>query len=217
MIELAGIFFGSFLIGFTGAVMPGPLLALTVKESLTRSKGAALWLSSGHSLCELVIAGLIVVGINRFIPTTAVAGPIGLFGGAVLIWMAYGAFKQSQVALEPIEAGAGLAAGRSLILGGAAVTVSNPYWWVWWLVVGMGLLISAQLAGVAGVVLFYVGHILSDFVWFGFVGFMVGRSQKLLGGKVYKYIILVCAALLVVFGLLFIAYGARTIGSTFIQ
>ena len=48
MIELAGIFFGSFLIGFSGAVMPGPLLTLTIKESLNHSKGAALWLSGGH-------------------------------------------------------------------------------------------------------------------------------------------------------------------------
>jgi threonine/homoserine/homoserine lactone efflux protein len=216
MIELVVIFFGSFFIGFSGAVMPGPLLALTVKESLNRSKGAALWLSSGHSLCELVIVGLFVGGISRLIPVSTVMGPIGLVGGSVLVWMAYGAFKQAHVALEPVEAAAGSSAGRSLILGGAAVTVSNPYWLLWWLTVGMGLLISAQLAGVAGVILFYIGHILSDFVWFGFVGFMVGRSQKMLGGKLYKYIIFVCAALLAGFGFLFIGHGARTIGSTFI-
>ena len=216
MIELAGIFFGSFLIGFSGAVMPGPLLTLTIKESLNHSKGAALWLSSGHSLCELVIVGLIVIGISRFIPTTTMAGPVGLFGGAVLIWMAYGAFKQSQASLQAAKTDSSRLPGRNLILGGMTVTVSNPYWWVWWLGVGMGLLISAQMAGAIGVALFYVGHILADFIWFGFVGFMVERSQKMLGGKVYKYVILVCAMLLLGFGLRFIVDGVRAIGSTFI-
>jgi threonine/homoserine/homoserine lactone efflux protein len=215
MIELTVIFFGSFLIGFSGAVMPGPLLTLTIKESLNHSKGAALWLSSGHSLCELVIVGLIVFGINRFIPITTLDGPIGLFGGAVLLWMAYGAFRQSQASLETAKTDSSRLPGRSLIVGGMTVTVSNPYWWVWWLGVGMGLLISAQLAGIAGVILFYIGHILSDFIWFGFVGFMVERSQKMLGGKVYKYVILVCAMLLLGFGLQFIVHGVRTIGSTF--
>jgi threonine/homoserine/homoserine lactone efflux protein len=216
MIELAGIFFGSFLIGFSGAVMPGPLLTVTIKESLNHSKSAALWLSSGHSLCELVIVGLIVVGISRFIPTTNLEGPIGIFGGAVLLWMAYGAFKQSRARIEAVKTDSSRLPGRSLFVGGMAVTVSNPYWWVWWLGVGMGLVISAQMAGAIGVALFYVGHILADFIWFGFVGFMVERSQKMLGGKVYKYVILACAMLLLGFGLWFIVEGVRTIGSTYI-
>jgi threonine/homoserine/homoserine lactone efflux protein len=212
MLELAGIFFGSFAIGFSGAVMPGPLLTLTIKESLNHRKGAAFWLSSGHSLCELVIVGLIVLGINRLIPIEAVDGPIGLFGGAILLWMAYGAFRQSQVGLQPAGTDGASTLGRNLIIGGVAVTVSNPYWWVWWLGVGMGLLISAQLAGMMGVMVFYVGHILSDFVWFGFVGAIVGRSQKILGGKAYKYIIFACAVVLLGFGLRFIVHGIQKIG-----
>ena len=197
--------------------MPGPLLTLTIKESLNHSKGAALWLSGGHSLCELAIVGLIVIGISQFIPTETMAGPIGLFGGAVLIWMAYGAFKQSRATLETAGADTSRLPGRNLIVRGMAVTVSNPFWWVWWLGLGMALLISAQMAGAIGVALFYVGHILSDFIWFGFVGFMVERGQKMLGEKFYKNIILVCAILLMGFGLWFIVHGIRTVGSTVMQ
>jgi len=211
MTKLASIFAYSFFIGFSGAVMPGPLLALTLKESLGRGKTAALWLSIGHSLCELAIVGLFAGGLSKVIPVQAVSGPVGLVGGAVLVWMAYGAFRQSQAALEPVEAADAPSLGRSLIVGGAAVTVSNPYWLLWWLTVGMGLLLSAQLAGTVGVVTFYIGHILSDFVWFGFVGFVVGSRRQMLSGRLYRGIVFVCAIFLLGFGLWFMGYGAHTV------
>ncbi len=216
MVELAGIFTGSFLIGFSGAVMPGPLLALTIKESLGRSERAALWLSLGHSLCELVIVGLFVGGVSRLIPVQTMVGPIGLIGGLVLLWMAYGAFRQTQVALEPAVAATGPSPRGGLILGGAAVTLSNPYWFLWWLTVGMGLLLSAQLAGVLGIALFYVGHIMSDFAWFGFVGFAIERRREMLSGKIYRGIIIVCAVLLLVFGIMFALYGGRSVYTSLI-
>jgi threonine/homoserine/homoserine lactone efflux protein len=220
MVELTGIFFGSLFIGFSGAVMPGPLLAMTIKESLGRSRMAAIWLSIGHSMCELLIVGLFVAGVSRLLPVQALIGPVGLIGGLLLLWMAYGAFGQARLSLEPLdpsEAESGPSPVRGLILGGAAVTVSNPYWLLWWLTVGMGLLISAQLAGVAGIILFYIGHILSDFLWFGFVGFAVGKRRDFLSGNLYRWIITTCAVLLLCFGLMFALYGGRVVYSTLVS
>jgi threonine/homoserine/homoserine lactone efflux protein len=220
MLELTGIFFGSLFIGFSGAVMPGPLLAMTIKESLGRSRTAAIWLSIGHSMCELLIVGLFVAGVSRLIPVKTLIGPVGLIGGLVLLWMAYGAFGQARLALEPLdplEAATGPSPVRGRILGGAAVTVSNTYWLLWWLTVGMGLLISAQLAGIAGILLFYVGHILSDFLWFGFVGFAVGKRRDLLSGNLYRWIITICAVLLMCFGIMFALYGGRAVYSSLLS
>jgi threonine/homoserine/homoserine lactone efflux protein len=211
MTELAGIFFWSFAIGFTGAVMPGPLLVLTLKESADRGAMAPFWLSCGHSICELAVVLLFVVGLSAMIPVEAVVGPVGLVGGVVLGWMAYGAYRQSSVELDLSESATAVSRGRSLILGGGVVTVSNPYWTLWWLTVGMKLLVDAGPAGVAGVGAFYAGHILSDFAWFGFVGFVIGGNREMLKGKPYRYLMLACACLLAGFGIWFIFTGGRRI------
>lgn len=215
MTELAGIFFWSFTIGLTGAVMPGPLLVLTLKESADRGKTAPLWLSCGHSICELAVVLLFVVGLSAVIPVDAIVGPVGLIGGIVMGWMAYGAYRQSSVEFDVSESAAVVSRGRSLILGGGVVTVSNPYWMLWWLTVGMKLLVDAQPAGAAGVGAFYFGHILSDFAWFGFVGIVIGGSREMLKGRPYRYLMLVCACLLAGFGVWFILSGGRLIFSSF--
>jgi len=219
MIDLAVIFVASFGIGFSGSVIPGPLLALTLKESVNRGKAAALWLSGGHSLCELVIVGAIAAGANRMISVDKIVGPVGILGGAIIIWMAVDAFRQAKSVADP-EAAAqdDLSESRGLIVGGAVVTVSNPYWLLWWLTVGIALLINAaEAAGLAGIASFYVGHISSDFLWFGFVGFLVGRRRKMLSAGLYRRIIRACAYFLLGFGALFVVYGVRMVRSSFVN
>jgi threonine/homoserine/homoserine lactone efflux protein len=215
MIDLVVIFVASFGICFTGAVIPGPLLALTLKESVNRGKAAALWLSGGHSLCELVIVGAIAAGASRMISVDKIVGPVGILGGAIIIWMAVDAFRQAKSVAEPEAIGQdALSESRGLIVGGAVVTVSNPYWLLWWLTVGIALLLNAvEAAGPAGIVSFYVGHISSDFLWFGFIGFLVGRRRQMLSARLYRRIIRACAYFLLGFGALFAVYGVRMVRS----
>jgi threonine/homoserine/homoserine lactone efflux protein len=194
--------------------MPGPLLALTLKESASRGGTASLWLSSGHAACELVIIILFVSGVSAWIPVEKVVGPVGLIGGGVLLWMAHGALRQAREPFNGVEAATTRSSGGGLLIGAGAVTVTNPYWALWWLTVGSELLLRDALpAGMAGVGVFYFGHILSDFAWFGFVGFTIGGNRKLLEGRLYRHLIFACAALLAGFGVWFIASAVGMIAS----
>ncbi len=210
------IFIMSLGVGLSGAMTPGPLLALTMKESMSGSRGAALWLSGGHSLCELVMVGALAAGVTQLVSVDKISGPIGLLGGLILIWMAFGTFRQSAAITSMDQISVLPRRPRSLFIGGAAVTVSNPYWTVWWLTAGLTLLLMAAKAGPAGIASFYVGHISADFLWFGFVGFVVAWRSHMLSGKVYQRILQGCAAFLLVFGLLFGVYGFRMLHSTFL-
>ena len=210
MNELSRIFALSFTVGLTGAIMPGPLLALTLKESAARGRTASLWLCSGHSVCELAVVLLFVGGLSAWIPVEKVVGPVGLIGGGVLLWMAFGAYRQAREPFGAPEADGARSSGGNLVLGGGAVTVSNPFWLVWWLTVGLELLLrDARPAGMAGVGAFYFGHILSDFTWFGFVGSVIGGNRKALEGGLYRFLIYLCAALLAVFGVWFVLSGVE--------
>ena len=217
MDNLAIVFLTSLGVGLTGAIMPGPLLVLTIKESLGVSKWAALWLSGGHSFCELFMVAVLVGGLSRFITVDPVVGPVGIVGGAVLLWMGICAFTHPPTRMNSFNDPALQNRAHNLLIGGAAVTVANPYWLLWWLTAGLALVLVASKAGIAGIIVFYVGHISADFLWFGFVGLMVGSRRQMLGTNLYRHMIRACGAFLLLFGLLFVGYGTKLVHSTFVH
>ncbi|MBI4830996.1 MAG: LysE family transporter [Candidatus Lindowbacteria bacterium] len=217
MTNLVAIFFTSLVIGFSGAVMPGPLSTLTLKESLGRGKTAALWLATGHSFCELLMVGVLVSGLSQFMKGDPVLGAVGLIGGAMLVWMGAGALRQARPSLNSADNSVSVSGPHNLLVGGAAVTVANPYWFGWWLTAGLALTLSAAKAGAAGVAAFYLGHISADFLWLGAVGLLVGWRRDLFSGGIYHRIIQACGLFLVVFGLLFIGYGGTLVRSAVVR
>ncbi len=72
-------------------------------------------------------------GLKDFFANPTVAGLIGLFGGASIAWMWYGMIKSGiykSVSLESQRAGN--SAGMSnLVLAGALVSTTNPYFILW--------------------------------------------------------------------------------------
>jgi threonine/homoserine/homoserine lactone efflux protein len=67
--RLAKIFAMALLTGFSGAMMPGPLLALTIGQVTATGFMAAIWLVTGHALLELLRSRS-----RTFIPGGAIPG-----------------------------------------------------------------------------------------------------------------------------------------------
>ena len=87
---LAEIFFHAWGAGFSGAVMPGPLLAVDIRESYRRGAWAGSLLVLGHALLETVLVVGLVWGLDRWIRLEVTRGILGLLGGGLLLWMAWG-------------------------------------------------------------------------------------------------------------------------------
>ena len=84
---LAAIFITSFGVGFTGALMPGPLTTLAVRESMQRGFWAGPLLAAGHSLIELALVVGLALGLSRFLAEDPVKAGVGIAGGLFLLWM----------------------------------------------------------------------------------------------------------------------------------
>jgi threonine/homoserine/homoserine lactone efflux protein len=95
----------------------------------------------------------------------------------------------------------------SLIAGGFVMSVSNPYFLLWWLVIGAGYLFASLKLGTIGVILFFIGHILADMVWYVFISQCVSKSKKFLSGKYYLSIIIICSILIIIIGAVFFIKG----------
>jgi len=89
------------------------------------------------------------------------------------------------------------AAARAPFIAGIVLTLSNPYWWIWWLTFGAGFL-ALQPAYAA----FFVGHISADLVWFGILAFTASRGAKILGEK-YRWVVKGSGIAMAAFGVFF--------------
>ena len=84
----------SFILGLSGAMMPGPVLAVTITETLKRGFMAAVLIVCGHSVLELVTVALLALGVGAALNNFIAAGIIGVVGGGVLLWMTIGMLKE---------------------------------------------------------------------------------------------------------------------------
>ncbi len=89
MMALLAIFGSSFLISLSGALMPGPLFTLSVRETLRRGFWVGPLLATGHALIELVLVIALALGLSEFLGEGKGTAAIAMLGGAFLIWMGY--------------------------------------------------------------------------------------------------------------------------------
>lgn len=203
--NLAALFFGSFLVALSGALAPGPLLAITVERSVKRGFRAGPLLMTGHALLEAAVVILIIHGLSGFLLRPGVDRTLSLSGGVLLVIMGAMMLRGR----EKIEAEPGASPARGPdILYGALGSAANPYWSIWWVSVGMAYMALALPRGFAGVAVFFTGHIAADFAWYSAVSYSVSKGRKKISGKLYRNASFACGVFLICFGCWFFARGA---------
>jgi threonine/homoserine/homoserine lactone efflux protein len=205
MTALLTIFVSSFVIALSGAMMPGPLLTATISESSTRGITAGPLLILGHGILELALVVAIVDGLAPFFQSTWLFTVIAFAGSAILSWMAVNMFR-TLPNLSLSKSGMD-SAGNHLIINGVLLSLSNPYWTLWWATIGLGYILQSQHYGLWGIVFFFFGHILADLAWYTSVSAGFAKGRHFLNNHVYRVVIGICAALLVVFAGYFFYVG----------
>lgn len=205
MWEFFTIFFSSFVIALSGALMPGPLLTATIGESARRGVKAGPLLVLGHGILELVLVLALLFGLAPLLQRQDVFIVIATAGGAILLWMALSMFRTlPALSLSTTTVTAG---GNSLVVNGVLLSIANPYWTLWWATIGFGYILYCRQFGVWGITFFFLGHILADLVWYSAVSMAVGKGRRFLSDRLYRGVIGACAAFLVVFACYFFYAG----------
>ncbi len=212
------IFIGAFSIAFSGAMMPGPMLGVTIDGSLRKGWTAGPRIVLGHGILELVLILTMTFGLKDFFSNPTVAGFIGLFGGAFLAWMGCGMIKsgikksvtqENSISRENNPSGKRGVMENNLVLAGVLVSATNPYFILWWATTGTESIRRAFAAGIIGVLIFFTGHILADLVWYTAMSAAFSRGKKLVGSAGYHRMVLILGLFLVVFSIYFIGSGSK--------
>ena len=197
MAVLLTIFVSSFVIALSGALMPGPLMTVTISESSRRGFITGPLLIAGHGMLELVLVVALLLGLAPFLQQPAVFVATALGGAAILLWMAFGMFR-SLPSLR-LSWNGKRKRGMHPVVGGILMSAANPYWIIWWATIGMGYVIYSRQFGLWGVAFFFAGHILADLVWYSAVAAAVAGGRRFLTDRLYRGLIACCAVFLVLF------------------
>ncbi|MGI6615237.1 MAG: LysE family transporter [Dethiobacteria bacterium] len=212
MLELGLIFTTALFIGLSGAMMPGPLTAVTLEHTFRRGYAAAPLVTLGHGLLEIAVVILLLVGLGDYLTLPYVAGSIGLAGGVVLAWMGCGMIRSAAGGDLTLESSPEREqSGRSPLGDGMIATASNPYWFLWWATIGAGYVALSSERGLPGVLSFFGGHILADFLWFSLLAVVVVSGRKRFTDRVYRWIIIGLGLFLVAFSFYFFWSGLKII------
>lgn len=210
MSQLAFLFGTAFLVGFSGAMMPGPVLTATISEVMKRGFRAGPLIVLGHAILELGVLAAVVAGLGRWITRNAVMGALGVGGGLLLVVLGMQMVLTSRGAADEALKSTGDAsrAVRGPVLTGIVTSVSNPYFTLWWATTGLFYVGLALERGMAGLASFYAGHILSDLTWYSVVAAAVASGRRICPRWVYVGLIALCGLALAILGGYFFGAGA---------
>jgi threonine/homoserine/homoserine lactone efflux protein len=201
---LPGLFVTSLLVGFSGALVPGPLFAAVVAGAAASGFWAGPALVAGHGVLELAIVVALALGLGPVLRRPAVTRAIAGAGGVTLIWLGWTMVSDGlaqRVVADMAPAGA---IGLAPVALGVVVSASNPYWVLWWATIGAGYVAIALHRGLSGITAFYTGHILSDLSWYAAVALAVANGRAIASPAIYNWVIAAAGLFLAAMGLLFL-------------
>ncbi len=208
------LFWSAFVVGLSGAMAPGPVLTATISETMKRGFVAGPLIVLGHAILEMILLAAVVAGLGSWITTPVVMIVLSLGGGALLIGMgiqtAWTAPKAVGEAMS-IKADP-KAALRGPVLTGILMSLSNPYWTLWWATIGLNFAAIALKNGALGLGSFYTGHILADLSWYSIVSAAAASGRRICPRSVYIGLIAFCGIALIGLGIYFVFSGIRRIG-----
>ncbi len=207
------LFISAFVVGLSGAMMPGSLLTYTIRKALSEGPRAGFIIVAGHALLELALVIVIFLGFDMVLQSKEAQVGIGLVGGALLAYMGFDMIRSSAKNRLAVQMDSDRTGSGSMIVYGVVLSATNPYFLLWWAIVGLGFIMqSYQSLGYMGAGIYYLGHIAADFGWYGLISIVVGKTRKFIKEKPYRVIIIVLGAMLIFFGIKFIFGAVKLMG-----
>lgn len=202
---------GGLLLGATISLTPGPILFLTIAETLARGKKAGMVVFFGMLLVDALIIIPMTLVLGSFMQVEVIQQTVYLMGGVVLIVLGLltlqGVWRGKQVdqsIISPAEPQVGVDPSsnvRSSFLKAVSTQIVNPLAFLFWVTVGLGQ-VQAVNNEVSG-----MGFLYPICFWFGFMSvfifwvFLTASGRTFLSSRWYLGIQVVCAILLMIFGL----------------
>ncbi len=213
-----GIFSFSFLTALTGAMAPGPLMTYTIVKSLGEKKHGYLmgaWIIAGHAILEIGIIFFLLLGFSFVFKNVLIVRVIGVLGGGILCIFGISilrdvfsgkistSFTDDQTCGNNGEDSCSKGPLDNPVAGGILVSMSNPFWWIWWATIGLAFMIQFDVSfqNPLKLLVFFVGHEAGDLAWYLMISFLAFFGLRRLNPKAYYGMLLICGLFMIFFGI----------------
>jgi threonine/homoserine/homoserine lactone efflux protein len=210
--SILGVFVFSFVVGMGAVISPGPVSTAIVSQAPRRGWLVGPLLATGHALMELILVILIAVGLGAGLARPGIQVVIAILGGILLVYLGAGMIYDTwrgKLHLPSQDEGISLLSYQQIVGLGVLATLSNPFWYAWWVTVAAGYLASVQALGVTAIAAFFLGHIVADYAWDTFLSTVVGGGRRWMNDLVYRGILVLCGGFFIYLGCVFLLKGFR--------
>ncbi len=185
-------------ISLSGVMAPGAVTAAAVAQG-SRRRWAGVQMAIGHGIIEIPLIFLIMFGFGVLFQAEAFKIGVGLLGGAFLIWMGIGMLRT----VGAVDSSNGPMGAAGPLATGLVLSISNPYFLLWWATVGLNLTLEARDLGWVAFLLFALLHWLCDLVWLTVLSLGSFHGTNIFGPRNQRIVLQVCGVALAAFGVHF--------------
>jgi chemosensory pili system protein ChpE len=185
------------MLGIAFCAPPGVVTAESVRRGLDRGFWAALFLQLGSLIGDATWAVIALAGVAFLVQNLWVRFGLGILGSLVLLWLAWGAFRDAWHGKLPQGTGR---QSRGDFTTGALLSLGNPFAIAFWLGVG-GTAVSSRVANpqMEHNAIFLLAFMLGALAWAFFLASLIAWGQKLVNAAFFRWVNLVCGVFLVYF------------------
>jgi threonine/homoserine/homoserine lactone efflux protein len=182
---------------------PGPITAATIAAG-TKSRHAGASIAVGHAIVEFPLMLLILAGIGVLLESPIARTAIGIVGGIFLLWLGVQMLRDlnSKVTISGDTT-------HTPIATGIILSLTNPYFLLWWATVGLALAQNARKLGLFAFVIFTIVHWLCDLFWLEALSWTSFKGSQLVSASHQRIVLAVCALTMLFFGAMFIYRAVR--------
>ncbi|KKG16069.1 lysine transporter LysE [Methanosarcina sp. 2.H.T.1A.6] len=191
---------GAFL-GLAAGTSPGPLLAITISETLQHGKWEGIKVAISPLITDLPIILSVLFVLSHLTGYNSIIGIIALFGASYLI---HSGIESLKIKKDSVELNF---EKKDALKKGVIVNFGNPHPYVFWLSIGGPIILKSLNTHIWAIILFIAGFYIFLVGSKVIVALIVEKSKHFINSKYYFSIIRVLGIAQIVFGLTFIKVG----------
>ncbi len=194
------------VLGLSAGFSPGPLLTLVISQSLQHGSKEGIKCALAPFITDLPILLLSLLVLTRLSNYRPILGMISIIGSLVVLVLAYESLKIKKFSQSVQDT------ATQSFYKGAMVNALSPHPYLFWLTVGAPTILKAWSESLFSAIVFVAGFLGCLVGAKVFLAVLSGKSRKVLSDRIYRYVMRILGALLVIFAFLLFKEGVDLLG-----